>query len=95
MRDNSDTGYIQVNLSRGPINTTDPSTPIQSIASASTSPQQARSNFVEVSGMVDRSRATVDNQRYGYFFRVDFLGAPAVSGTDVALQLRGCSVAYR
>jgi subtilisin family serine protease len=93
-RDNSTQGYIQATLNRGPINVTDPIVPIQSIASATTSPAFASSSFTEVGGSANVARANVDNDNYGYFFRVDFLDNPSLSGSDIPLKLRGCSVEY-
>ncbi len=93
-RDNTSQGYIQATLNRGPINVTDPIIPPQLIASATTSPAFASTNFTEVAGNANAARADVDNDNYGYFFRVDFLDNPGLSGSDVPLKLRGCSVEY-
>jgi cell wall-associated protease len=94
VRDNTKTGYIQINLVRGPINVTDPVVPSQLIASASTFPAQASTSFREVTGTPNATRATVNNDRYGYFFRVDFLDNPGTAGSDVLLKLRGCTVEF-
>jgi hypothetical protein len=34
----------------------------------------------------------VDNTKYGYFLRVDFLDAPELAGPEAPLKVRGCSV---
>jgi hypothetical protein len=96
VRDNTPKGYIQVTLNRGPINinTTDPIIPIQNIASAVTSPATVNPDFQEITGNAKSDIAIVDNTKYGYFFRVDFLDSPGVVGPEVALKLRGCSVEY-
>lgn len=92
--DNTPSGYIQITLNRGPINVTDPIVPMQLIASASTFPATVNPDFQEVYGTVAPSLAVVDNSKYGYFFRVDFLDSPGILGSDITLKLRGCSVEY-
>ena len=94
VRDNTPKGYIQVTLNRGPINTTDPIIPIQKIADAVTFPATVNPDFQEITGNAKSDVAIVDNTKYGYFFRVDFLDSPGVIGPEVPLKLRGCSVEY-
>lgn len=94
VRDNTETGYIQILLKRGPINIADPVMPAQIIASASTYPAGASIDFKEISGNARADVARVNNNRYGYFFRVDFLDSPGLSGPLAPLSLRGCSVEY-
>ena len=92
VKDNTESGYIQVSLLRGPINTADPVIPLQVIASAVTSPGYFDPDFIEISGDADPTLAEVNNEEYGYFFRVDFLdnGAEEVA----QLKLRGMVVKY-
>jgi hypothetical protein len=66
----------------------------QVIASASTIPATASSAFQEISGVADPRLAVVDNTKYGYFFKVNFLRAPALVWPNVRLGLRGCIVEY-
>jgi hypothetical protein len=94
VRDNTATGYIQITLNRGPINKADPTVPMQLIASATTSPAAESTDFKEVSGNAKANVAKVDNNLYGYFFRVDFLDSPGIIGSGIPLSLRGCSVEY-
>jgi hypothetical protein len=94
VRDNTSQGYIQATLNRGPINVTDPITPAQLIASATTTPADADPAFREIVNNASAALANVDNQNYGYFFRVDFLDSPGLSGAEVPLKLRGCAVEY-
>jgi len=94
VKDNTLTGSIKVNLLRGPINITDAVTPVQVIASTVTLPATVSSAFQEISQNANPSFAVVDNTKYGYFFRVYFLAAPAQVGTNVLLSLRGCIVEY-
>lgn len=95
MKDNTSTGYVQVNLIRGPINTVDPVVgPSQVVASVGTTPSQAGPGFVEFSAPAQSARATVDNTKYGYFLRVDFLDGPGLIGPETTLSLRGCIVEY-
>lgn len=95
IKDNTSTGYIQANLLRGPINTVDPIVgPSQLIASVGTAPSQAGPGFVEVSAAAQSALAAVDNTKYGYFLRVDFLDGPGLVGPETTLSLRGCIVEY-
>ena len=88
-RDDSDGGYIQASLIRGPINTVDSVTPLQIIAAMGTSPDQQDSEYQE---LVDANPelVIVDNSQYGYFLRVDFLEGPG--GTS--LSFRGCVIEH-
>ncbi len=92
VKDNSEGGYIQVSLLLGPINTTDPVIPLQVIASAVTFPNNADPDFIQISGDADATLAEVNNEEYGYFFRVDFLDNGA--GEAAELTLRGMVVRY-
>lgn len=95
VKDNTNTGYIQANLLRGPINTVDPIVgPSQLIASVGTAPSQTGPGFVEVSATAQSALAAVDNTKYGYFLRVDFLDGPGLIGPEPTLSLRGCIVEY-
>lgn len=90
--DETDSGYIQVSLIRGPINVNDPVVGGQSIAHTVTFPNTAQPGFQELVGNANTQRAKVDNSRYGYFLRVDFLDNP--SGLAALLKLRGCVVEF-
>lgn len=92
VKDNTASGYIQVNLLRGPINTTDPVIPLQIIAVAGTSPSNVDPDFIQISGDADTALAEVNNEEYGYFFRVDFLDNGA--GEVAELTTRGMVVRY-
>jgi hypothetical protein len=94
VKDNTPTGNIVVYLERGPINISDAVMSAQVIASASTIPATASSAFQEISGVADPRLAVVDNTKYGYFFKVNFLRAPALVWPNVRLGLRGCIVEY-
>ncbi len=90
--DNTESGYMQILLKRGPINTNDgTSTPSGIIASVSTCPTCAQPGFQELVGQARAPLSVVDNERYGYLFRVDFLDKPSASAL---LRLRGCTVEY-
>jgi hypothetical protein len=92
VRDNTPVGYLQVHLQRGPIAATSP--PLaEGIAVVVTYAETASPDFQEISG--DSSNppaAIVDNTKYGYFLRVDFLDAPELAGPEAPLKVRGCSV---
>jgi len=92
VKDNSETGYIQANLIRGPINIVDPAYTSQIVAYASTPTVGPSPNFQEIFGTANANYAAVDNTSYGYFFRVDFLSNPGIN--DKNLTLRGCVVSY-
>ena len=95
VKDNTDVGYIQANLKRGPINTTDPVVGSSSlIASVGTFPAQSATGFIELTSNANVALAKVDNNAYGYFLRVDFLDNTSPTSSGTTLSLRGCIVAY-
>ena len=90
--DETDAGYIQVSLLRGPINVDDGVTGNRSIANTVTFPTPSQPGFQELVGTANAERAKVNNSRYGYFLRVDFLDNP--SGSSAVLKFRGCAVEF-
>lgn len=95
VKDNTDVGYIQANLIRGSINTTDPVVGSSSlIASVVTMPTQSASGYLELTSNANAALAKVDNNAYGYFLRVDFLDNTSPTSSGTTLALRGCIVAY-
>jgi len=95
VKDNTNVGYIQANLIRGPINTTDPVVGSSSlIASVVTMPTQSASGYLELTSNANAALAKVDNNAYGYFLRVDFLDNTSPTSSGTTLALRGCIVAY-
>ncbi len=90
--DDSDPAYLQILLKRGPINRQDgTANPPSIVASVSTCPACAQPGFQELVATANSALSVVDNEAYGYLFRVDFLDKPSAGAV---LRVRGCTVEF-
>ena len=88
-------GYITASLIRASVKARVPGNLPEVVASISSSRKESQ-DVIELSRYADTALARVDNRNYGYYIRVEFVGArqiqQAIPETMPALFIRGCTI---